>query len=141
MQTVLTLEVLLGLILALAFGGVIGFERERSHRPAGLRTHMLVCLGTCLFTIISETFVIDPSRIAAGVVAGIGFIGAGVIWVEKDKIQGVTTASSLWVNAAIGLTIGVGDYILAAVVTVFAFVVLASRDILKRVGIEKEQDD
>ncbi|MBO3769284.1 MAG: MgtC/SapB family protein, partial [Candidatus Brockarchaeota archaeon] len=102
------------LVLAIVFGAIVGLEREKAHKPAGLRTHMLVCLGSCLFTIISEKFSVDPARIAAGIVTGIGFIGAGAIIAEQDKIVGITTAASLWATAAIGLTIGVGDYLLAA---------------------------
>jgi len=79
MQTALTLETFLSLILAVALGAVVGVEREITHKPAGLRTHMLVSLGSCLFTIVSVSFSVDPARIAAGIVAGIGFIGAGAI--------------------------------------------------------------
>jgi putative Mg2+ transporter-C (MgtC) family protein len=69
---------------------------------------MLVSLGACLFTIVSIGFSLDPARIASGIVAGIGFIGAGTIWAEKDKVKGITTAASLWATAAIGLTTGIG---------------------------------
>jgi putative Mg2+ transporter-C (MgtC) family protein len=79
METALTLETLVSLLLAVALGAVVGIEREIAHRPAGLRTHMLVSLGSCLFTIVSMSFAMDPARIAAGIVAGIGFIGAGTI--------------------------------------------------------------
>ena len=87
MQTALNFETLASLLLAVALGAVVGFERERIHKPAGLRTHMLVSLGSCLFTIISISFNTTPAQIAAGIVAGIGFIGAGTIWAEKDKVQ------------------------------------------------------
>ena len=96
METIVTFEILLGLILASVLGAIVGIEREVTFKPAGLRTHMLVCLGSCLFTIISVGFDFDPARIASGIVTGIGFIGAGAIWAEKDKIRGITTASSLW---------------------------------------------
>lgn len=139
MQTLLTWEVLIGLLLSLGFGAIVGFEREQARRPAGLRTHMLVCLGTCLFTIVSYSFASDPARIAAGVVAGIGFIGAGTIWSEKDKVKGITTAASLWVTAAIGLSTGIGDYPLAGLVTLLTVVVLASERILTKKGIETSQ--
>ncbi len=118
MQTVLTLETLFSLILSVVFGLIVGIEREYNHRPAGLHTHMLVSLGSCLFTIVSISFDTTPTQIASGIVAGIGFIGAGTIWAERDKIQGITTAASLWATAAIGLTVGIGDYLLAATVTV-----------------------
>ncbi|MEM2611890.1 MAG: MgtC/SapB family protein [Thermoproteota archaeon] len=121
------------LVLAIVFGAIVGLEREKAHKPAGLRTHMLVCLGSCLFTIISEKFSVDPARIAAGIVTGIGFIGAGAIIAEQDKIVGITTAASLWATAAIGLTIGVGDYLLAAASTLLVFLVLSSRTIIRRI--------
>jgi len=137
MQTMLTLETLLSLLLAVALGAAVGIEREIAHRPAGLRTHMLVSLGSCLFTIVSVSFAIDPARIAAGIVAGIGFIGAGTIWAEKDKVKGITTAASLWATAAIGLTTGIGDYPLAITVTVLVVVILSSKYLLKKLGIEQ----
>ncbi len=138
MQTVLTLETFLSLLLAVALGAIVGIEREFTHKPAGLRTHMLVSLGSCLFTIVSVGFSVDPARIAAGIVAGIGFIGAGTIWAEKDKVKGITTAASLWATAAIGLTTGIGDYPLAAVVTVLVVIILASGKFLRKVGLEKD---
>lgn len=125
-------EQILRLILAAVLGLVIGFERERAHKPAGLRTHMLVCLGSCLFTLVSLEFSIDPARVAAGIVTGIGFIGAGTILAERERIVGITTAASLWVTAAIGLTIGIGSYLLAIVATIITMLVLFSRQILKR---------
>jgi len=111
---------------------IVGFEREKAHKPAGLRTHILVCLGSCLFTIISLEFIVDPARIAAGIVAGIGFIGAGAIIAEQDKIVGITTAASLWITAAIGLTVGVGNYVLAVTATLLTLLTLFSRAILKK---------
>jgi putative Mg2+ transporter-C (MgtC) family protein len=138
MQTALTLETFLNLLLAVALGALVGIEREITHKPAGLRTHMLVSLGAALFTIVSISFSIDPARIAAGIVAGIGFIGAGAIWAEQDKVKGITTAASLWATAAIGLTAGVGDYPLAAVVTTLVVLILASNTLLKKLGHEKE---
>jgi len=138
MQTALTLETFLGLLLAVALGAIVGVEREVTHKPAGLRTHMLVSLGSALFTVVSVSFAVDPARIAAGIVAGIGFIGAGTIWAEKDKVKGITTAASLWATAAIGLTAGIGDYPLAAVVTALVVIILASGKILRKLGLEKD---
>ena len=138
MQTTLTLETFLSLLLAVALGAAVGIEREFTHKPAGLRTHMLVSLGSCLFTIVSIGFSLDPARIASGVVAGIGFIGAGTIWAEKDKVKGITTPASLWATAAIGLTAGIGDYPLAIVVTMLVVIILASNRFLKRIGLEKD---
>lgn len=134
MQTTLTLETSLSLLLAVALGAIVGIEREVTHKPAGVRTHMLVSLGAALFTIVSISFSIDPARIASGIVAGIGFIGAGTIWAERDKVKGITTAASLWATAAIGLTSGVGDYPLAILVTILVVVILASNSLLKKLG-------
>jgi putative Mg2+ transporter-C (MgtC) family protein len=138
MQTALTLETFLSLLLAVALGAIVGVEREMTHKPAGLRTHMLVSLGACLFTVVSVGFDVEPARIAAGIVAGIGFIGAGTIWAEKDKVKGITTAASLWATAAIGLTAGIGDYLLAAVVTILVVIILASGSVLRKIGLEKD---
>src|SRR5512143_3906928 len=101
---------------------------------------MLVCLGASLYTIISINFSANPSQIAAGIVAGIGFIGAGTIWAEKDKVKGITTAASLWATSAIGLTVGIGDFLLAITVTLIVFAILASKILFGRMGIEKRED-
>jgi len=138
MQTALTLETFLSLLLAVALGAIVGIEREMTHKPAGLRTHMLVSLGACLFTMMSTNFGAQPAQVAGGVVAGIGFIGAGTIWGEKDKVKGITTAASLWATAAIGLTTGIGDYPLAAMVTFLVIIILASGSVLRRIGLEKD---
>jgi putative Mg2+ transporter-C (MgtC) family protein len=102
---------ILKIIVAALLGGIIGIEREEMRKPAGLRTHMLVCMGACLFTLTSTSFGADPARIAAGVVTGIGFIGAGCIIAHHDRVKGVSTAASLWVTAAIGLSIGISKEI------------------------------
>jgi putative Mg2+ transporter-C (MgtC) family protein len=136
----LTLETLESLLVAVALGAIVGIERETAHRPAGLRTHMLVSLGSCLFTIISDAFSSQPAQVAGGIVAGIGFIGAGTIWAERDKVKGITTAASLWATAAIGLATGLGDFILAATVTLLVFLILVSKFLLWRLGIEKREE-
>ena len=123
--------VIIKLVLAVLLGGIIGWERETSHRAAGLRTHILVCLGATLVTISSLMFGdnADPSRIAANVVVGIGFIGAGVILKgKKEIVRGLTTAASLWLIAIIGLALGIGFYIGAIVTTILAFFVLKIDD-------------
>ncbi len=121
-------ELVLRLVLAVVLGGIVGLERELTDKPAGLRTHMLVCLGSCLFTLVSVyDFSVDPARVAAGIVAGIGFIGAGTILAERDRVIGITTAASLWTTAAIGLAAGVGSYLLAAVTTGLVFAILFMR--------------
>ena len=138
MQTVLTFDIFLSLLLAVALGAIVGIEREISHKQAGLGTHMLVSLGACLFTIVSLSFSLEPARVAAGVVAGIGFIGAGAIWAEKNKVQGITTAASLWATAAIGLTVGIGEYLLAIVVSILVVIILALNAILRKLGLQKD---
>lgn len=122
-------ELLVRVVLAVALGAFIGFERERVDKPAGLRTHILVALGSTQFTLLSlYAFpTADPARIAAYVVAGIGFIGAGTIIQTQDRVTGVTTAASLWVTASIGMAIGVGYYILALVVALLSFLTLRIR--------------
>ena len=117
--------VIVRLLLAVVLGILVGVEREISHKPAGLRTHALVSLGACLFTVISiYYFNMDPARVAAGIVAGIGFIGGGSIIATKGQVQGITTAASLWCVAAIGLAVGVGAYVLAVVSSALVFGVL-----------------
>jgi len=125
----LTLDIILRLLLAAVLGAAIGYQRERANKPAGLRTHILIALGSALFTVVSVFGFgdgADPSRVAAGVVAGIGFIGAGVILrgVRGDHIVGLTTAASIWITAAIGLAAGIGMYLIAAIVAAITVIVL-----------------
>lgn len=125
------IEAILRLLLAAALGGVIGYQRERAGKAAGLRTHMLICVGAALFTLASlygfggST---DPSRVAAGIVTGIGFLGAGAILHREHQrqgiVEGLTTAASIWVIAGIGLTVGVGLYLLSVVTAGIVLVVL-----------------
>ena len=119
-------EILVRLLLAAVVGGIIGYERKRLNKPAGLRTHMLVSMGAALFTIVSITSFsnVDPSRVVAGIVTGIGFLGAGTIFREKDTIKGLTTAASLWAVAAIGITAGIGEYAIMATATVLVILIL-----------------
>jgi putative Mg2+ transporter-C (MgtC) family protein len=123
------IEMVLRLLLAVVLSAGIGFQRERAKKPAGLRTHILIGLGATLFTIVS-IFGFgdngDPSRVAAGVVAGIGFLGAGVIFraMRGDIPMGLTTAASVWVTAAVGIAAGAGLYLVSAVVAVLSVLVL-----------------
>ncbi|HEC89437.1 MAG: MgtC/SapB family protein [Thermoplasmata archaeon] len=132
-------EMVIRLLIAVSLGTIIGFEREIEHKPAGLRTHIFVSMGACLFTISSfyllkdssiATF--DATRIAAGIVTGISFIGAGSIIAAKGNVMGITTAASLWVTAAIGLMVGFGNYLLPIVATIIAFIVLRLGRIKKK---------
>jgi putative Mg2+ transporter-C (MgtC) family protein len=121
------LEMVLRLLLAGALGAIIGYQRERAGKSAGLRTHTLVSLGAAIFTLASVYGFIgaDPARVAAGVVAGIGFIGAGsIIRGQEGFVSGLTTAASLWAVAGVGLAAGTGLYILAPVATLLILIVL-----------------
>ena len=118
----------LRLLLAAALGAAIGYQRERAGKPAGLRTHVLICVGAALFTIASLYGfggAADPARVAAGIVAGIGFLGAGaIIRREEGFVAGLTTAATIWAVAAIGLAAGAGLYLVSAVSTALILIVL-----------------
>lgn len=120
------LDITLRLAIAMLLGGVIGFEREYRAKDAGFRTHFLVALGSALFCIVSQYgfgFELkDSSRVAAQVVSGIGFLGAGTIIFQKNVVRGLTTAAGLWVTAAIGLACGTGMYIPAVVTTLMVLI-------------------
>lgn len=127
MASDMTLEFILRIFVAALLGGAIGLEREYRSKEAGFRTHFLVALGSALFMIVSqwgfgealmqESTRLDPSRVAAQVVSGIGFIGAGTIMIQKHAVRGLTTAAGVWVTAAIGLACGSGLYLLSAAST------------------------
>ncbi|NDJ87529.1 MAG: MgtC/SapB family protein [Chloroflexi bacterium] len=119
------------MVLAAVLSMIIGLDRERRDKPAGLRTHMLVGVGACLFTALSYLAFpdADSSRVAANVVTGIGFLGAGVIYQSKDRVHDLTTAASIWLAAAIGMIVGVGAWLLALIATAFVWFIL---DILWR---------
>jgi putative Mg2+ transporter-C (MgtC) family protein len=121
-------EAALRMLLAVALGGVIGWQRESAEKPAGFRTHILVCVGATLFTLISAVGFFgtgaDPARVASNIVVGIGFLGAGTILRTQASVQGLTTAASLWTVAAIGTASGVGYYFGAISATVIVMGVL-----------------
>ncbi len=121
-------EMVLRLLLATALGAIIGYQRERAGKSAGLRTHILICAGAALFTVASLYgfgAVADPARVAAGIVAGIGFLGAGaIIRREEGVVAGLTTAATIWAVAAIGLAAGAGLYLVSAVTTAIVLIVL-----------------
>ena len=127
-------ELVVRLLAAAVLGSAVGIDRERLVWAAGLRTHMLVCVGSCLFMIVSAYgfasvlgphVILDPSRVAAQVVSGIGFLGAGSILLRGEVVRGLTTAASLWTGAAIGLAVGGGLYIEAVSATVVILIILA----------------
>jgi putative Mg2+ transporter-C (MgtC) family protein len=136
------LDITIKLLLAALAGGLVGLEREKHGRPAGLRTNLLVAVGSCVMMIVSEAFYLkygiydaestlrlDPSRVAAQIVTGIGFLGAGVILKEGASVRGLTTAASLWAVAGLGMAFGMGFFSLGAIATVL---VLASLTFLKK---------
>lgn len=131
------LTMLVRLALALFLGALIGLERERKNRSAGFRTHILVAVGSCVFMLVSISMPMvtmttpngivnnaDPGRVAAQVVSGIGFLGAGAILQSKGRIRGLTTAASLWVVSALGLAVGAGLYLISIVGTLLILIVL-----------------
>lgn len=137
----ISIDFLIRIVAAIGFGFLLGLERELTNKYAGLRTHILVCLGACIFTIVSiygfptfadgdnvivnqATGIRDTGRVAAQIVTGIGFIGAGTVLRNGPMIIGLTTAATLWISAAIGMTCGVGMFDVAAVTTVISVCVL-----------------
>jgi putative Mg2+ transporter-C (MgtC) family protein len=121
----LELEILIKIVVSTVLGLLVGFEREVHNKPAGMRTHSLVCVGSTLFTILSVSVIgAEPSRIAAGIVTGIGFLGAGIIFQAKNKMRGITTAAELWVLAAIGISVGIGYYFAALITTLVVIFIL-----------------
>ena len=146
----MTLDFILRLFVAALLGGIIGLEREYREKAAGLRTHFLVALGSALFMIVSaygfdgaltnSQMRLDVSRIAAQVVSGIGFIGAGTIIFQKNSIHGLTTAACVWVTAAIGLTCGAGMYLLAVSATLLVLIGLEAFNYLLNI-LDKRQEN
>ena len=142
MSLELDLQIIARLVLAALFGALIGLEREIHGRTAGFRTHLLVSLGSALFVIVSISFYrmfgnfsgtgmvgVDPARVAAQVVVGIGFLGGGAIIKEQAAVRGLTTAACLWIAAAIGMACGLGMFLISALVTVIS---LSSLIVLKK---------
>ncbi len=140
-------HLVLQLLLATVLGALVGLEREVHGRPAGLRTHILVCMGAALIIVAFENLklslissgddilAMDPARAAAGVITGIGFLGAGTILKGKDHVVGLTTAASIWVVAAIGITTGLGQFFLAITATMLVLFALL---VLHRIDIKSE---
>jgi putative Mg2+ transporter-C (MgtC) family protein len=137
--------IIIRLLLAILLGGAIGLERESRGRPAGLRTHILVCLGATIIMLASQSMAllsqslspaarvqVDPGRIAAGIVTGIGFLGAGAIIRIGDLVRGLTTAGCIWFVAALGIVVGEGLYSLGILATAFALIVLLALSHLER---------
>jgi putative Mg2+ transporter-C (MgtC) family protein len=130
-----TYEIILRLLLSAILGGLVGLDREKLEWAAGLRTHMLVCLGSALAMIVSsfgfddilgqDGVILDPSRVASLVVSGIGFIGAGtILFLKRKVIYGLTTAAGLWTVAAVGLAVGGGMYVASIATTLITLIIL-----------------
>lgn len=121
------ITIVIRLAMSIAIGGLVGIERELEHKPAGLRTIILVCLGSTIFMLIGFELGLIGSelgRIIAGVVTGIGFLGAGAIIRARGEVYGLTTAATIWLASGLGLAIGAGYYILAIIACIFVLVVL-----------------
>jgi putative Mg2+ transporter-C (MgtC) family protein len=119
------------MLLSAVLGTLVGLQRQVAHKPAGLRTHTLVCIGSTMFLLVAPHAIrsfgmasFDPTRIVHGVVAGVGFLGAGAIMRTEQQVHGLTTAASIWIVAAIGVAVGTRAYGLAAVGTLLALLVL-----------------
>ena len=134
-------EIISRLLLATAIGIIFGFERKCSNKPVGIRTHVLIALASCLVAIISSyglaqlsaayphNTTSDPARLVVGILTGIGFIGAGIIWKTPAGVQGITTAAEIFLLAALGICIGQGFYFLCAVTTVIAIIDMIADDL------------
>ncbi|MBI2140632.1 MgtC/SapB family protein [Candidatus Woesearchaeota archaeon] len=113
------------LVGAAIAGGLVGLEREITRKPAGIRTHMLVSLGAALFVLVgTQIYPSEGARIIAGLITGIGFLGAGTIFKEKDHVAGLTTAASVWAVAAIGAAIGLGEFEIASAAVILSLIIL-----------------
>lgn len=126
-------EIIFAMVLAIVLGSILGLQRQRQGKAAGMRTYALVTLGSTLFTLLSRfgfgfDEATDPSRVAAQIVVGIGFLGAGLILHQKNRVVGLTTAAGLWAAAALGMVIGAGWYAIAVVATLFMLTILLIDD-------------
>jgi len=132
---ILELELIIRLILSFILTAIVGLEREISLKPAGFRTHVLVGLGSTVFTILSFYAFpgSDPARLASSIIVGIGFIGAGTIIKTREKIIGLTTAATLWITSSIGVAVGAGFYLIAGVVSILTYVILKLRILEKTI--------
>lgn len=141
-------EALLRIIVAFLLAGIIGWQRENQHKPAGFRTHVLVGLGSAL-TMMTGIYImelypdlnVDPSRMSAQVISGVGFLGAGTILKEKGSVVGLTTASSIWLVACMGLAVGVGFYAGAVAVSLISLVCLTKIGKIPTKNKEKEEKE
>lgn len=145
------LSILLRVFIAMILTGFLGWEREHAGKAAGIRTHMLVGIGAVLFIALGEIFIsrynenalnmrFDPLRTVEAVVTAIGFIGAGTIFVSRDKIQGLTTAASVWTTAAVGMIVGLERYFLAASSTIVILIILRLVSLLEKDKLKEREN-
>ncbi len=130
-----SLDIVIKLVVAIFLAGIVGWQREKTKTPAGLRTHMLVALGATVFTVIAYELglgAIDTTRITAGIVTGVGFLGAGTIIHQSDTVRGLSTAASIWTVAAVGMAVGYGMYFLAVVGSILTFLILMLEGVEKK---------
>lgn len=143
------ITIIFKITLATVLAGFIGYEREHWHKPGGLRTYMLVGIGSVLFTIISSQLVfqymglseIDPTRLTVGIITGIGFIGAGMVMHKGGKTYGLTTAAGIWVTSAVAMSVGYGYYLYAVYTTLLAFFCLTIIGGISKGKIDKAKID
>lgn len=141
-KVISSLYIFVRLIIAAVLGGIIGMEREKLNRPAGVRTHMIVCLGSCLIMLLGEYMhqidnTIDITRLGAQVVSGIGFLGAGAILKDGFSVRGLTTAATLWVVACVGLSVGGGFYSAGILTTIIVYSSLHFLGFTTKKGLKK----
>jgi putative Mg2+ transporter-C (MgtC) family protein len=137
MPSFLDYDVIVRLLAACICGGVLGWEREAKEKAAGLRTHMLICLGAATFTALGEAMAVgdgDPVRVIQGVATGIGFLGAGQILQRGNNVTGLTTAAGIWLVGAVGVACGVGQYVIALCAVVLGVTTLALLHRLERLA-------
>lgn len=138
-------EITLRLVLAALYGGLIGMERHQNGKPVGRRTHAIICVSGAMIAIIGlcgfenlDYFTRDPTRLPVGVLTGLGFVGAGVIWQDKGGVKGLTTAATVYATACIGLTVGFGYYYLSTLGTILIFLILCSGHIIGKIDKHKK---
>lgn len=116
------------LVICMILAGIIGFEREKQEKAAGLRTHMIICMSSCVFTLVGLSFVdavqSEITRVFQGIVTGVGFVGAGAIIRDGGSVKGITTASTIWIIAAVGMAVATGEYVLAGISSILTFIVI-----------------
>ncbi|MEW6661483.1 MAG: MgtC/SapB family protein [Bacillota bacterium] len=136
-------EMIIRLSVALIIGATLGYERTKNKKPAGIRTHALVCISCTTISMVSaygfaefaQVRTMDPARLIVGIITGIGFLGAGIIWKEGHGIHGLTTAANIWAIAGLGIAIGLGHFFLAVVTVLFILTALHLSKILKFIGL------